>query len=244
MNCAYCGREADPTDEHVLPQWLRGELPEHSVVSPARGRHLFGGELVVNDVCVSCNGGPLSRLDEFAKGYFVKGLDSTDSLSAEDSQRMARWAAKVCYNSQRAAMKLGSAGAEPEMPVELREWILRGGPWPRSVRMTMCRFPESHRDTDETGTFGPNKMPLPRRYLKLRRALFFMAWDPPGQPGASEAIAASDRAQLPGVDMNSAGDPIGIPMIADANMPLRGVWNNRELLEKMGKKFSAEQSEE
>src|SRR4029077_13223835 len=142
--------------EHVLPQWMRDEMPEHTVVSPARGRHLFGGELVISDVCGACNSGPLSVLDEFAKSYWTDQLDSADSIPQGTAQHMARWAAKVSYNAQRAVIKLGTAGSEPQMPSALPAWVLGGGECPNSVAMSICRFPDEHRDTDETGTFGPS----------------------------------------------------------------------------------------
>jgi hypothetical protein len=238
--CAYCGVEARATDEHVLPQWMREELPEHTVVSPARGRHLFGGELVIRDVCGACNSGPLSQLDEFAKAYWTGRLDGAESLPQVDAHRMARWAAKVCYNTQRATASLGTAGAEPQMPRELGGWVLRGGECPQSVAVSLCRFPGEHRDTDEIGTFGSNGAPLPRRYLKMRRSVLFLAWDAPGQPGSAGVVATFDREHLPAVDLNSPTSPVHVPMISDADLPLRGVWNNPELLARMARRFGSE----
>ena len=238
-HCAYCGAQKELTREHVFPRWLRSELDDYPTVTPARGRHLFGGDLVVADVCADCNNGPLSELDETAKRYWDDGLDSAETLSGSVAALMARWAAKVGYNAQRATMALGTAGQEPEMPVEIRPWILADGGCPSGFAVSLTRMPPGHRDREGAGIFGSNGTPLPRRYVQLRGSVFFLAWSVPQVSDAAILVSEHDRRRLPAIDATAGGPTLAVPLIHDPDLVRRGMWRNRELLQQMAKRYPA-----
>lgn len=237
MACAYCGRDVALTREHVLPQWLRRELADYPAVSAGRGRHLFGGDLVTEDVCGECNSGRLSELDEAAKRYWDVGLDSAAELRLGDRVPMARWAAKVNYNAQRAVRALGTAGEEPAMPATLGPWVLTGGLLPSNLAMSIARMPAGHRDWGGAGTFGSNGTALPRRYVQLRGSVSLLGWDVPHVPGAARQVAEHDRLHLPAVDLMATADPIAIPLIDDPDVVRRGFWRDQDLLRRMAERY-------
>jgi hypothetical protein len=236
-DCAFCGAKGEMTREHVLPQWLRRALDGHSSVTPARGRHLFGGDLVIDDVCGPCNSGPLSRLDETAKQYWDLEHDRSPSLAAAEANLMARWAAKVCFNAQRAVMALGTAGSEPRMPVSVRDWVLRGGKCPDDLAVSTARLPTTHPDSQSVGLFGSNGTILPRRYLQLRAGVFFTAWSFPEGTDAAQLVAKFDREKAPASAIGDCTEDVGVPELRDPDMVRRGYWNNEELVERVNRRF-------
>ena len=106
--CAYCGKSCSLTREHVIPRWwidgTPGESDVFSVRQPIRHRK---GDLVVRDVCKSCNSGPLSELDGYGKRVWEESLrepvylGETLSLKCRPDE-LTRWLLKICYNSGRA----------------------------------------------------------------------------------------------------------------------------------------------
>lgn len=55
---AYCGENAELTTEHASARWMPGKVPDSDSIAPVRGRHMFAGELTVDDVCARCNNDP------------------------------------------------------------------------------------------------------------------------------------------------------------------------------------------
>jgi hypothetical protein len=212
-------------------------LADYPAVSPGRGRHLFGGDLVTDDVCAECNNGPLSELDEAAKRYWDAGLDSAAELRMSDRVPIARWAAKVSFNAQRAVSALGTAGEEPTMPATLAPWVLTGGALPTNLAMSIARMPTGHRDRDGAGTFGSNGTALPRRYVQLRGSVLLVGWDVPQVPRAAQQVADYDRRRMPAVDLLATTDPLAIPIIQDPDVVRRGFWRNEELLRRMAERY-------
>jgi hypothetical protein len=208
-------------------------------VSPALGRHLFGGDLVVPDVCGPCNNGPLGALDEAAKTYWDARKDELEEVDAVDALVMARWSCKVAYNAQRAVLLLGTGGQEPPFPPSAPDWILSGGAPPPDVAVVMSRMPVGHRDTDGAGVFGSNGTALPQRYIQLRGSVWFIVWDPSGQSGVAEFLAGRNCQSLPAVRVGrpEAVGAVAVPLLGDPDLVRRGVWNNPALLEKLARRY-------
>lgn len=237
--CAYCGVVGQLTREHVMPAWLGRELTDHPSVTPAMGRHRFGGALVVEDVCAGCNNGALGNLDAVAKGFWDARSDYSDAIDSDTAGHLERWAGKICFNAQRAVFREGTAGDEPRMPGDAVTWMLRGGTPPESLRVSVTRMPPDHRDAEAVGVFNSRRTALPRRYIKLRIMTFFVAWDPPGQPGIAAHVASEDVRRVPARPMTPRDAGISVPMIDDPELLLRGFWNDQELLEAMARRYPA-----
>ncbi len=95
------------TREHVIPQWYfdtPGDAETFSARAPIT--HLQG-DLIVKDVCGSCNSGVLSKLDGYGKElydrYFATPVYAGESVTFDyDCDRLLRWVLKLSYNSARA----------------------------------------------------------------------------------------------------------------------------------------------
>lgn len=161
--CAYCGRTASGTREHVVPRFL------YSFVDPAYKEAAWndatlnrvGGQHTVKDVCSSCNSGPLSALDTYGKDFLEENgilrpiLQSTLTLKY-DYQRLLRWMLKIIYNSSRASQ-------DRTHPVaELRHFILTGSTAPTSKYVFFLgELLKPHQ---------PNIQDLPQNILSLAHA--------------------------------------------------------------------------
>ena len=95
------------TKEHVWPQWLNKLEPSYTMRFSGKARKVFAGDLIVSDVCASCNNGPLSALDSYAHGlhapFFSRILQAREEITFEyDFKLLTRWLLKVSFNSARA----------------------------------------------------------------------------------------------------------------------------------------------
>lgn len=116
--CVFCG--GGPLSlEHVIPRWLGPRLGvgriTHAYEPPPGSEEASlewssdGVDLKVRRVCMSCNNGWLSRLEEtvyLPLGAMVEG--SSRKLSVDEARSVSRWALKTCVMV---------AAAEPGSPM-------------------------------------------------------------------------------------------------------------------------------
>ena len=105
--CAYCKNAGLLTKEHIWPQWLNKLEPSYAMRFSAKAQKVFAGDLIVSDVCATCNNGPLSALDAYAHGlhapFLSRILAEGEEISFEyDFNLLTRWLLKVSFNSARA----------------------------------------------------------------------------------------------------------------------------------------------
>lgn len=130
--CAYCEQPCIATREHIIPRWFieaRKELDTFSARAPVT--HLKG-DLVVRDVCETCNNGVLADLDAYGKElyerYFATPLYAGEAVEFKfDRERLLRWLLKISYNSARAQ------NADFGILREYRKTILGQAPIPDHV---------------------------------------------------------------------------------------------------------------
>lgn len=107
--CAYCNTLCEPTREHVVPAWfIKAAGSNHLETFNARSPtgHIRG-DLVIKDVCASCNNVLLGDLDAYGqqmfKEFFQHPVYYGESVLFEcDRSRLLRWLLKLCFNSARA----------------------------------------------------------------------------------------------------------------------------------------------
>jgi hypothetical protein len=107
LTCAYCDNQCQPTREHVIPRWYNdtpGQAETFSVRAPLTH---FKGDIVVKDVCESCNNRRLGDLDAYGKElyerYFAFTVYAGETVRFEyDGSKLLRWLLKLSYNSARA----------------------------------------------------------------------------------------------------------------------------------------------
>jgi hypothetical protein len=119
--CAYCETVTEMTEEHVFPDWLRGDFPKrmghasHILVRPER--HVFWEEvplhvgkarkdrslelytIKVAHVCASCNNKWMSTLQTQAKPLVLTlARGGWPDLDGAERVTLARWATMIAIN--------------------------------------------------------------------------------------------------------------------------------------------------
>lgn len=130
MKCAYCEAEGKMSREHIIPKGFiehmnRNEQYTWSDKAPSR---LIKAELMVKDVCATCNNGELSILDSYALKLILKYNDQITLTTKKvyfkyDKDVLTRWLLKVCYNSARA----NDAKFDIELYKKNVDYIMRRG---------------------------------------------------------------------------------------------------------------------
>jgi hypothetical protein len=107
ISCAYCDAFCQPTREHIVPRWYSLTLGNLATFNARQPFTQLKGDLMVKDVCASCNGGVLSKLDAYGKKLY----DEIFSVTARygdvkevsfDVIQLSRWILKLSFNSGRA----------------------------------------------------------------------------------------------------------------------------------------------
>jgi hypothetical protein len=90
-----------------MPLFLSRNRPLYRTVLDHQRRLVRTGIVApVRDVCEDCNGGPLSRFDDYASGldrnYFTQIVEDSPQIEFEyDFKLLLRWLLKVTYNDDR-----------------------------------------------------------------------------------------------------------------------------------------------
>lgn len=109
--CAYCGKQLVKnikTKEHVIPHGLIELFPEQNITFTDERAYKDNQGQSISDVCKDCNGGYLSRLDQYGisliKKYFMKKYRVDEKLKLEfDFNKLSRWLLKIAFNHERVA---------------------------------------------------------------------------------------------------------------------------------------------
>lgn len=133
LKCAYCDMPCQQTREHIIPRWYDdtpGEAETFNACAPLT--HLRG-DIIVRDVCGTCNSGALSGLDSYGKElyqrYFSHPIYARETVSFDyDGDRLLRWLLKLSFNSARAQ------NADVRVLREYREVMLGKSPLPDHIR--------------------------------------------------------------------------------------------------------------
>lgn len=115
MICAYCGKEAKGTKEHIISSGILGLFPECFATIDGERSIVHQGDPMVKDVCADCNNNRISYIDSYAKEfiekYFLVKHKKDDTLSVEyDYTMIQKMCLKFAFNDLRA--KLGTVPAD------------------------------------------------------------------------------------------------------------------------------------
>lgn len=105
-SCAYCGDYGPLTHEHIWPNGIIDRTKFKTSFTP-RGK-VISGAVTIADVCMNCNNGPLSVLDEYIctiyDHYFHQLHDRDAKVEFHyDWCLLGNWFLKASYNAARAA---------------------------------------------------------------------------------------------------------------------------------------------
>lgn len=67
MKCAYCGKEAKGTKEHIISSGILGLSPECFMTIDGDRKKVYPSDPMVKDVCADCNNNKISYIDSYAK---------------------------------------------------------------------------------------------------------------------------------------------------------------------------------
>jgi hypothetical protein len=103
--CAYCGQYKKLTKEHIWPKSIIRRVGERLSYNPKAGKFLRM-EMVISDVCGTCNNGALSDLDAYGASlydrYFAHYYKGGEPIEfSVDFQKLAKWLLKLSYNAAR-----------------------------------------------------------------------------------------------------------------------------------------------
>lgn len=110
MICAYCGKEAKGTKEHIISSGILGLFPECYVTIDSERKAVHQGDPQVKDVCADCNNNRISYIDSYAKNfikkYFTVKYEKDDTLAVDyDYAMIQKMSLKFAFNDLRARKK-------------------------------------------------------------------------------------------------------------------------------------------
>ena len=93
MKCAYCGKEARGTREHIISSAILDLFPECYITFDDARNAIHEADPMVKDVCAECNNNRISYIDSYAKEfiskYFVKKYKEDDVVEINADARVA-----------------------------------------------------------------------------------------------------------------------------------------------------------
>ena len=107
MKCAYCGKEARGTREHIISSAILDLFPECYITFDDARNAIHEADPMVKDVCAECNNNRISYIDSYAKEfiskYFVKKYKEDDVVEIEyDYTLIQKMLLKYAYNDMRS----------------------------------------------------------------------------------------------------------------------------------------------
>jgi hypothetical protein len=155
--CAYCNGPGPFTKEHIWPKSLLKKYESLKAFNPRRNV-FHGGELVVKDVCATCNNDMLSPLDTYLSDLFDRAFASIiapgESATLQyNYELLLRSLLKVSYNSSRATV----SDATRRILSRYASFITHGGhPPPIALRLQVVTSSRTlNIESLEEGSFRP-----------------------------------------------------------------------------------------
>ena len=107
MVCAYCGKEAKGTKEHIISCAILDLFPECYITFDETRNRIHESDPMVKDVCADCNNNRISYIDSYAKDfiarYFIQTYSENDRVEIEyDYAMIQKMLLKYAYNDMRS----------------------------------------------------------------------------------------------------------------------------------------------
>ena len=107
MKCAYCGKEAKGTREHIISCAVLDLFPECYITFDDARHTSHESDPMVKDVCADCNNNKISYIDSYAKDfisrYFRQKYNEDDCVEVEyDYVMIQKMLLKYAYNDLRS----------------------------------------------------------------------------------------------------------------------------------------------
>lgn len=107
MKCAYCGKEAKGTKEHIISSSILDLFPECYLTFDKARNVIHQADPIIKDVCADCNNNKLNYIDSYAKEfigrYFTKKYNEDDIVEIEyDYVMIQKMLLKYAFNDIRS----------------------------------------------------------------------------------------------------------------------------------------------
>ena len=107
MICAYCGKEARGTKEHIISSGVLDLFPECFATIDGVRNKVYESDPMVKDVCADCNNHRISYIDSYAKTiiekYFLQKYERDSVRSFEyDYVLLQKMLVKYAFNDSRS----------------------------------------------------------------------------------------------------------------------------------------------
>lgn len=107
MKCAYCGKEAKGTKEHIISCAILDLFPECYITFDGARNVIHEADPMVKDVCANCNNNRISYIDSYAKEfisrYFTKNYNQFDLTEIKyDYVLIQKMLLKYAFNDMRS----------------------------------------------------------------------------------------------------------------------------------------------
>lgn len=107
MKCAYCGKEAKGTKEHIISCAILDLFPECYITFDDARHVIHEADPVVKDVCADCNNNKIAYIDSYAKEfisrYFTRKYNEDDTVEIEyDYVMIQKMLLKYAFNDIRS----------------------------------------------------------------------------------------------------------------------------------------------
>lgn len=107
MKCAYCGKEAKATKEHIISSGILDLFPECYLTYDETRQVIHEADPTVKDVCADCNNNKISYIDSYAKEfigrYFTRKYKEGEIVEIEyDYAMIQKVLLKYAYNALRS----------------------------------------------------------------------------------------------------------------------------------------------
>ena len=107
MKCAYCGKEAKGTKEHIISCAILDLFPECYITFDDARNVVHESDPMVKDVCANCNNNRISYIDSYAKEfvgqYFTQKYNQDDLIEIEyDYELIQKLLLKYAFNDMRS----------------------------------------------------------------------------------------------------------------------------------------------
>lgn len=107
MRCAYCGKEAKGTKEHIISCAILDLFPECYITFDDARHTSHESDPMIKDVCADCNNRKISYIDSYAKEfiskYFIRTYNEDEQLEVEyDYVMIQKMLLKYAFNDMRS----------------------------------------------------------------------------------------------------------------------------------------------
>lgn len=107
MKCAFCGKDAKGTREHIISCSILDLFPECYITFDEKRNKIYQDDPIIKDVCAQCNNTKLSYIDSYAKyiveKYFITKYKENSRIDFEyDYVLIQKVLLKYTFNDMRS----------------------------------------------------------------------------------------------------------------------------------------------